>query len=44
MTVTTHTGPRGGKYYISKHGKKVYVKEENEYINLTNYLLEQLNN
>ena len=33
MTVTTHTGPRGGKYYISKHGKKVYVKEENEYIN-----------
>ena len=41
MTVTTHTGPRGGKYYMSKNNKKVYVKEE--YNSLTNYLIEQLN-
>lgn len=23
-----HTGPRGGKYYINKNGKKTYVKKK----------------
>jgi hypothetical protein len=35
MTVVTHTGPRGGKYYKSKNGTKVYVKENNS---LSGYL------
>jgi hypothetical protein len=26
---TIHTGPRGGKYYINKNGKKTYVKKKN---------------
>ena len=26
--VTTHTGPRGGKFYMSKKGTKVYVHED----------------
>ena len=48
IEVTTHTGPRGGKFYYRK-GKpetpqnKVYVKEENEYTALSNYLMEQIN-
>jgi hypothetical protein len=24
---TVHTGPRGGKYYINKNGKKTYIKK-----------------
>jgi len=24
---TIHTGPRGGKYYINKNGKKTYIKK-----------------
>jgi len=26
-TRTIHTGPRGGRYYINKNGKKTYVKD-----------------
>lgn len=25
---TVHTGPRGGKYYINKNGKKTYIKRK----------------
>ncbi len=25
---TIHTGPRGGKYYINKNGKKTYIKKK----------------